>query len=245
MLNRAFLIFPQHALADGMIEICKNYIQSELFKRYYIDTYKSPVRSALLRPHIISLLTMGIVCLFLNYLIESGCVQKIYQRFSTKKEKHNNDLQIVSIQNTMQKGSGKLDQYTQNCVLNVQSLTKSYNSKRQKAVDNVSFNTSVGECFGLLGTNGAGKSTIFSILSGQLQQTSGSVEFYQNNGISYCPQNNPLDPLLTVEEVIVFYSRLKNTRSTKEVCNYIYIGSILKIRLCKTELNFYFVLFMR
>lgn len=71
-LNRAFLILPQHALADGLVEICKNHLISEIFTRYYIDTYKSPISSNLLLPHYISMICVGVVFWFANYIIESG-----------------------------------------------------------------------------------------------------------------------------------------------------------------------------
>lgn len=63
----------------------------------------------------------------------------------------------------------------------------------------------------MLGSNGAGKSSIFSILSGSNYQTSGSVEFL-TKGLSYCPQTNALDLLLTVEEIIQFYGKLRNIK---------------------------------
>lgn len=74
------------------------------------------------------------------------------------------------------------------------------------------------QCFGLLGANGAGKSTIFSMLSGELAPTSGTVSILnRDNGISYCPQSNALDNLLTVEEIIHFYALLKRIRNIPEV----------------------------
>lgn len=93
-------------------------------------------------------------------------------------------------------------------VLKVSNLCKTYDGDHQ-ALKNVSFHLNGCECFGLLGANGAGKSTIFSILSGQMYHTAGSVQFFDNKGISYCPQTNALDPLLTVEEVIHFYGTLR------------------------------------
>lgn len=72
VLNRLFLIFPQHALTDGLIEICKNFIVAELFERYYIDTYKSPIKTDLLLPHYISLICTGIIFWMANYIIENG-----------------------------------------------------------------------------------------------------------------------------------------------------------------------------
>lgn len=71
-LNRAFLILPQHALADGLVEICKNHVIAEVFRRYYIDTYKSPIASDLVLPHYIALLCVGVVFWIINYTIECG-----------------------------------------------------------------------------------------------------------------------------------------------------------------------------
>lgn len=45
------------------------------------------------------------------------------------------------------------------------------------AVDNLSFRIRRGEVFGLLGVNGAGKSTTFKMLSGEITSTSGDSYF--------------------------------------------------------------------
>ena len=44
-----------------------------------------------------------------------------------------------------------------------------------KAIDNISFDIKKGECFGIIGTNGSGKSTILKIITGVLNQTNGKV----------------------------------------------------------------------
>lgn len=98
-------------------------------------------------------------------------------------------------------------------ILSVTHLSKSY-KREQKALDNVSFSVRKGECFGLLGANGAGKSTIFGILSGQLRESDGTVEMVTSGEtdqieISYVPQTNAIDLLLTVEEIIRFYGELR------------------------------------
>lgn len=72
ILNRAFLILPQHALADGLVEICKNYVIAEVFSRYYIDTYKSPIGTSLVLPHYIALICLGVLFWTANYMIECG-----------------------------------------------------------------------------------------------------------------------------------------------------------------------------
>ena len=60
--------------------------------------------------------------------------------------------------------------------------------KEYYALKNLSFDVKKGECVGLLGVNGAGKSTVLKIITGVLNPTSGSVEvngkylIFGNNG---------------------------------------------------------------
>lgn len=100
--------------------------------------------------------------------------------------------------------------------LNVANLSKTY-SGSVYAVNNVSFSVKKSECYGLLGANGAGKSSIFSILSGDTKRYSGKIDFTSpiKNGISYCPQTNALDMLLTVEEIIHFYGKLRHIKDLR------------------------------
>lgn len=219
LLNRIFLIFPQHALADGLIEICKNHLTAKIFERYYINTYKSPINSDLLQPHFIALVLHGLIFIIVNYFVESGVFWRMYKVSgiaSIKLSKDtpsgsNNELKVITIQNTLTKDSKRNEL---NYVLRAENLYKSYGGN-QVAVDNVSFMVKRGECFSLLGINGAGKSTIFSIISGETKQFSGRVKLAKDikrNSISYCPQANALDPLLTVKEIIDFYGKLRNVR---------------------------------
>ncbi|KAJ2948257.1 hypothetical protein O0L34_g7487 [Tuta absoluta] len=78
------------------------------------------------------------------------------------------------------------------------------------AVKGVSFSVKKGECFGLLGVNGAGKSTTFKMISGEECPTRGGVfanghhlkwprsQYLQSLG--YCPQFFGLDEFLTGQE---------------------------------------------
>lgn len=212
-LNRLFLIFPQHALSDGLIEICKNHIMSKIFIRYYIETYKSPISSDLLKPHFTSLIVLGIVFIILNYIIESGLIWRLLKS-QPKRLEH--ELKLVTIQNTLTK-DGKVNGPS-NYALNVDNLYKSYSGKTY-AVNDVSFKVNANECYGLLGANGAGKSSIFSILSGETKRFSGILDFAvtNKNSISYCPQTNALDMLLTVEEIIYFYGKLRNIKDLQQL----------------------------
>ncbi|XP_046812013.1 phospholipid-transporting ATPase ABCA1-like [Lucilia cuprina] len=219
--HRLFLIFPQHALGDGLLEICKNYMVALVFKRYDIDSYKNPVNSDLLKPHYISLTILGILFICINVLLESGLWYKFKEIIServglcqAKENRHFEELKIVSIQNSL-KRNDKMDSTP---ALKVENLCKSY-GKNQYAVSNITFSVNAGECFGLLGKNGAGKSTIFKMLSGQVQPNVGHI-VYENPEISYCPQTNTLDSLLTVRECIEFYGRLRRITNIPKVSSF-------------------------
>ncbi len=59
--------------------------------------------------------------------------------------------------------------------ISVDNLRKTYDNKKY-AVDDISFSVKSGEIYGLLGKNGAGKSTTIKILSTLIKKTSGNVK---------------------------------------------------------------------
>ena len=81
-----------------------------------------------------------------------------------------------------------------------------------KAVKDISFGLDYGECFALLGVSGAGKTTIFKSLTGEIYPSSGGVKILGNNVasragfggarklIGYCPQFDAIFEGLTVLE---------------------------------------------
>lgn len=61
-------------------------------------------------------------------------------------------------------------------VVRVSKFSKAYTSMFGKpflAVENISFGLDFGECFALLGVNGAGKSTTFKSLTAEIAPTAG------------------------------------------------------------------------
>lgn len=87
------------------------------------------------------------------------------------------------------------------------------------AVSDVSFFLNRGEVLGLLGVNGAGKSTTLQMLAGALRPDQGRIEldgqdFVAHPGlarrlIGWLPENAPLWPELSVEEHLATFSRLR------------------------------------
>jgi len=85
-------------------------------------------------------------------------------------------------------------------VIEAQGLTRYYGETL--AVDNVSFSLSQGEIVGLLGHNGAGKSTVLKLMTGALEPDEGEVRLdglkmdaaadAMKSQIGYLPENLPL-----------------------------------------------------
>ncbi len=102
-------------------------------------------------------------------------------------------------------------------MIEVKNVTKKYG--KFVAVDNISFTINEGEIVGLLGQNGAGKSTTMNMLTGFISQTEGDilVDGYNmlkrpqkaKREIGYMPEGVPLYTDLTVKEFIVYMAELK------------------------------------
>ena len=105
----------------------------------------------------------------------------------------------------------------------VSNLRKSYGKKNEKilAVDDVSFEVNPGEIFGLIGPDGAGKTSIFRMLTTVLLPDSGSatvegfdmVKDYKKirRILGYMPGKFSLYQDLTVEENLNFFASIFNT----------------------------------
>ena len=102
-------------------------------------------------------------------------------------------------------------------MIQVQHLTKYFGPIM--AVNNVSFEVEKNEIVGLLGNNGAGKTTIMRILTTYLPATSGVVRvagfdvmkesLEVRKRIGYLPESIPLYPEMRVEEYLSYRARLK------------------------------------
>jgi ABC-2 type transport system ATP-binding protein len=101
-------------------------------------------------------------------------------------------------------------------MIRVEALTRNYGDLT--AVDQVSFEIGQGEIVGLLGHNGAGKTTIMKMLTGFLEPTGGSIEIdgldiansrtAVQHRIGYLPENDPLYPEMTVIDYLDYAAEL-------------------------------------
>ncbi|MEZ4474592.1 MAG: ABC transporter ATP-binding protein [bacterium] len=108
-------------------------------------------------------------------------------------------------------------------MISVQSLEKRYGTVR--AVSDVSFEVARGEIVGLLGHNGAGKTTVMKIMTGFLEPTAGTVtvggvdvrqdRIGVQRQIGYLPESAPLYPEMLVQEYLAMMAELRGIPADK------------------------------
>lgn len=115
------------------------------------------------------------------------------------------------------------------------NITKAYNKGDITAVNDVSFSVEKGELFGLIGPDGAGKTSIFRILTTLLLPDSGTasvngfdiVKDYKaiRKKVGYMPGRFSLYQDLTVEENLTFFATVFNTtiKENYELIHDIYV----------------------
>jgi ABC-type multidrug transport system ATPase subunit len=104
----------------------------------------------------------------------------------------------------------------------VENIIKTYGKKKEvTALSDISFNVEQGELFGIIGPDGAGKTSLFRILTTLLIADSGRatvdgfevVKGYKaiRNRVGYMPGKFSLYPDLSVEENLIFFATIFNT----------------------------------
>jgi len=107
-----------------------------------------------------------------------------------------------------------------------EGLTRSYGDRL--AVDNVSLKVKRGEVLGLLGVNGAGKSTTMNMLAGIHMPDKGKIVIGEHSltldpmkarqCLGYLPEQPPVYPELTVNEYLNYSAKLRRVPS-KDIQN--------------------------
>jgi len=110
-------------------------------------------------------------------------------------------------------------------MLEVNRLSRNYGA--QMAVDDVSFSVQKGEIVGLLGHNGAGKTTIMKMISGYLEPDAGSILVAGKDvashakqvqlNLGYLPENLPVYPEMTVADYLDYCAEIKGLRGDAKI----------------------------
>lgn len=98
-------------------------------------------------------------------------------------------------------------------MVEVNKVQKKYHN--QCVLEECSFTAAPGECIGIAGANGCGKTTLLSIMSGSLKAGGGTVTYFGEKAlgnpkvirkyVGYVPQDNPLIPELTVNDNLTLW----------------------------------------
>lgn len=101
-------------------------------------------------------------------------------------------------------------------IIHIEHLTKTYNKGKTKALDDVSLDIQEGEFFGIIGPDGAGKTTLYRLLTTLLRPDEGSATVDGHDtvkqfrairrSIGYMPGRFSLYQDLTVEENLEFFA---------------------------------------
>nr|XP_045723416.1 glucosylceramide transporter ABCA12 [Mirounga angustirostris] len=219
-LKRIFLIFPQFCFGYGLIELSQQQSVLDFLKAYGVEYPSETFEMDKLGAMFVALVSQGTMFFSLRLLINEWLIKKFrlfFRKFNSSSvmETIDEDEDVQAERFRVENGANEFD------LVQLHRLTKTYQLIHKKiiAVNNISIGIPAGECFGLLGVNGAGKTTIFKMLTGDIIPSSGNILIRNKTGsvghvdshsslIGYCPQEDALDDLVSVEEHLYFYARV-------------------------------------
>ncbi|NXQ10047.1 ABCA1 protein, partial [Peucedramus taeniatus] len=214
VLKKVFLIFPHFCLGRGLIDMVKNQAMADAFERFGDKRFVSPLSWDLAGKNMFAMAIEGIVFFLFTLLLQ---YHRLFLRLGPRA------LELPSLGDEDQDVArerarvGSIPPHSQ--LLLLKDLTKVYPRRKAPAVDQLCVAIPPGECFGLLGVNGAGKTSTFKMLTGDTEVTLGEAwlkghsvltdlqSVHQHMG--YCPQFDAITDLLTGREHLEFYSRLR------------------------------------
>ncbi|XP_054835573.1 phospholipid-transporting ATPase ABCA7 [Eublepharis macularius] len=213
ILKKVFLIFPHFCLGRGLIDMVKNQAMADAFERFGDKHFVSPLSWDLAGKNIFAMAVEGVIFFIFTILVQ----YKFFIRLRSLPVKlpplGEEDEDVAKERKRILSGKHRGD------ILVLQDLTKVYRMNKKPAVDRLCMGIPPGECFGLLGVNGAGKTSTFKMLTGDSEVTTGEAflkgcsvlsdlqSVHQN--IGYCPQFDAINNLLTGREHLQFYCRLR------------------------------------
>eukprot|EP00051_Salpingoeca_urceolata_P015767 m.206008 g.206008 ORF g.206008 m.206008 type:complete len:2576 (+) comp18495_c0_seq1:570-8297(+) len=233
LLHRVLLFFPQYCLGRGIIDMARNEYEAEYAELVEgrDDVFISPLTWNICGKNLVWMAVEGVAFFLLNISVEyiktwqikRGNAAAKAARVRARPEDEDEDVvaerrRVSTMVSARQAESAGFDD-----IMVVDGLRKVYKpmSKKKKkvAVDDISFAVGPGDVFGLLGVNGAGKTSTFKMLTGD-HSVSGGQAWVANHSIltamqkvhqcvGYTPQFDALNGLMTARETLYMYGRLR------------------------------------
>uniref|UniRef100_A0A2K6FXD3 ATP-binding cassette sub-family A member 2 n=1 Tax=Propithecus coquereli TaxID=379532 RepID=A0A2K6FXD3_PROCO len=215
-LKSCFLVFPNYNLGHGLMEMAYNeYINEYYAKIGQFDKMKSPFEWDIVTRGLVAMTVEGFVGFLLTIMCQYNFLRQP-QRMPVSTKPVEDDVDVASERQRVLRGDADND------MVKIENLTKVYKSRkigRILAVDRLCLGVRPGECFGLLGVNGAGKTSTFKMLTGD-ESTTGGEAFVNGHSVlkellqvqqslGYCPQFDALFDELTAREHLQLYTRLR------------------------------------
>nr|CAD7439812.1 unnamed protein product [Timema bartmani] len=215
IIREVFLVFPHFCLGQGLMNMAAHHFAAQALTTYGVIIKTDIFEWGFLGKNLLCMFIAGIVFFFFNLVLEFQVFEGWLpfghpeNYFEIEEEE---DEDVAAERCRVRAGE------TQDDILLLDNITKVYKSKKP-AVNRLCLGVKRGECFGLLGLNGAGKTSTFKMLTGDTKVSSGNASIAGYSvctemdrvrlHLGYCPQFDALDPLLTVREHLELYSRLR------------------------------------
>lgn len=117
------------------------------------------------------------------------------------------------------------------CVLQVNKLEKSFG--KSKILDGINLTIDKGMVYGLIGQNGAGKTTFLRLISGLMKASGGSITIHTDKQyIGYMPQSCRFDDNSRVNDTIRFFTAIKKAdlKTSLTLCNKLELDVSKKVK---------------
>lgn len=209
--------FPNYCLGHGLMDLAYNQYLTEYYTQIgEDDKIRDPFEWLLTTRNLVCMAVEGIVFFLFTVLLEFRFFVKPRRTRVSKEPIEMEDDDVTAEKERVLSGGARGD------LIRIENLTKVYYSRKRGkhlAVDRLCLGVPKGECFGLLGVNGAGKTSTFKVLTGDTSMSAGNAFLNSHSIVSemqkvhkcmgYCPQFDALVDELTATEQLTLYARLR------------------------------------
>ncbi|XP_077391609.1 ATP-binding cassette, sub-family A (ABC1), member 7 isoform X2 [Festucalex cinctus] len=223
ILKKLLLIFPHYCLGRGLMDLAKNQAMADIAQTLGMTMTLDPFEWDFVGKNLFAMAIQGAIFFIFTVLLQykffisrsSVCLPcvRLWSFPSEKLPLGPEDEDVARERERVKSGKANDD------ILTMTDLTKIYKAGQKPAVRQLCLGIPCGECFGLLGVNGAGKTSTFRMLTGDTSITFGEA-FLNHHSVlreldrvhelmGYCPQFDAICNLLTGIEHLELYARLR------------------------------------
>uniref|UniRef100_A0A671VJX8 P-type phospholipid transporter n=1 Tax=Sparus aurata TaxID=8175 RepID=A0A671VJX8_SPAAU len=215
ILKKVFLIFPHFCLGRGLIDMAKNQAMADAFQRLGTKQTLDPLQWDFVGKNLFAMAAEGVIFFIFTILLQ----YKFFIRFRPWWVEPEMPPLGPEDEDVARERERVINGKAQSDILTMIDLSKVQPGCRKPAVDRLCLGIPRGECFGLLGVNGAGKTSTFRMLTGDTAITYGEAFLNHHSVLTemervhqlmgYCPQFDAISDLLTGREHLELYARLR------------------------------------